>query len=75
MARFGDQNPQATHLTFTMYPGTDVFMPVQDMPVFTEKIDWTLHVLMWQFPKPGIRRKEIQIELRTCRCCCQDTDI
>ena len=26
-ARLGDQNPRATHLTFTMCPGTDMFMP------------------------------------------------
>ena len=27
MARLGDQNPQATQLTFTTCPGTDVYMP------------------------------------------------
>ena len=70
MARFGDQNPRATHLTFTMCPGTDVFMPpeaVQDKPVYTEKIDCfsfgviTLQILTRQFPNPGDRSKEIEI--------------
>ena len=28
MASLGNQNPQATQLTFTMCPGTDVYMPV-----------------------------------------------
>ena len=71
MARLGDQNPQATKLTFTMCPGTDVYMPpeaVQDKPVYTEKIDCfsfgviTLQILTRQFPNPGDRRKEVQID-------------
>ena len=70
MVRLGDQNPQATHLTFTMCPGTDVFMPpeaVRDRPVYTEKIDCfsfgviTLQILTRKFPKPGDRRKSIEI--------------
>ena len=70
MASLGDQNPRATHLTFTMCPGTDVYMPpeaVQDKPVYTEKIDCfsfgviTLQILTRQFPKPRDRRKEIEI--------------
>ena len=70
MASLDDQNPQATHLTFTMCPGTDVYMPpeaVQDEPVYTEKIDCfsfgviTLQILTRQFPKPGKRRKRIEI--------------
>ena len=70
MASLGDQNPRATHLTFTMCPGTDVFMPpeaVRDEPVYTEKIDCfsfgviTLQILTRQFPKPGNRWKEIKI--------------
>ena len=70
MARLGDQNPQATQLTFTMCPGTDVYMPpeaVQDKPVYTEKIDCfsfgviTLQILTREFPKPGDRRKKIQL--------------
>ena len=64
MASLGDQNPRATHHTFTMCPGTDVFMPleaVQDKPVYTEKIDCfsfgviTLQILTRQFPNPGDR--------------------
>ena len=42
MASLGNQNPQATQLTFTMCPGTDVYMPpeaIKDKPVYTEKID------------------------------------
>ena len=70
MASLGDQNPRATHLTFTMCPGTDVYMPpeaVRDKPVYTEKIDCfsfgviTLQILTRQFPKPGDRRRRIEI--------------
>ena len=70
MASLGDQNQRATHLTFTMCPGTDVFMPpeaVRNKPVYTEKIDCfsfgviTLQILTRQFPKPGDRSKEIEI--------------
>ena len=70
MARLGDGNPRATQLTFTMCPGTDVYMPpeaVQDKPVYSEKIDCfsfgviTLQILTREFPKPGDRRKEIEI--------------
>ena len=69
MARLGDQNPQATQLTLTMCPGTDVYMPpeaVKDKPVYTEKIDCfsfgviAVQIVTRQFPKPGDRRKEIQ---------------
>ena len=71
MARLGDINSRATHLTFTMCPGTDVYMPpeaVKDKPVYTEKIDcFSFGVLAVQmmtqlFPQPGDRRKEIEIE-------------
>ena len=69
MARLGDQNPQATQLTFTMCPGTDVYMPpeaVKDKPVYTDKIDCfsfgviAIQIVTRQFPNPGDRRKEIQ---------------
>ena len=69
MVRLGDQNPQAAHLTFTMCPGTDAYMPpeaVKDKPVYTEKIDCfsfgviIVQTITRQFPKPGDRRKEIQ---------------
>jgi serine/threonine protein kinase len=65
MARLGDQNPRATQLTFTMCPGTDVYMPpeaVKDKPVYTEKIDCfsfgviAVQILTRQFPKPGDRQ-------------------
>ena len=42
MASLSDRNRQATKVTFTMCPDTDVYMPpeaVQDKPVYTEKID------------------------------------
>ena len=70
MARLGDGTPRGTQLTFTMCPGTDVYMPpeaVQDKPVYSEKIDCfsfgviTLQILTREFPKPGDRRKEIEI--------------
>ena len=70
MARLGDGNPQATQLTFMMCPGTDVYMPpeaVQDKPVYSEKIDCfsfgviTPQILTREFPKPGDRRKRIEI--------------
>ena len=70
MASLGDQNLQTTQLTFTMCPGTDVYMPpeaVQDKPVYTEKIDCfsfgviTTQIITRQFPKPGDRRKKIQL--------------
>ena len=70
MARLGDLNPQATRLTFTMCPGTDVYMPpeaVDDKPVYTEKIDCfsfgviIVQILTRQFPEPGDRNKLIEI--------------
>ncbi len=60
MASLGDQNPRATKLTFTMCPGTDVYMPpeaVKDKPVYTEKIDCfsfgiiIVQTITRQFPK------------------------
>ena len=71
MARLGDINPQATHLTFTMCPGTEVYMPpeaVKDKPVYTKKIDCfsfgviTVQIMTRLFPQPGDRRKEVEIE-------------
>ena len=65
MASLGDQNPRATQFTFTMCPGTSVYMPpeaVQDKPVYTEKIDCfsfgviTVQIVTQQFPKPGDRQ-------------------
>ena len=67
MARLGDLHSQASRITFTMCPGTDVYMPpeaVDESPVYllyTEKIDcFSLGVLIVQiltreFPKPGDR--------------------
>ena len=70
MARLG-LNPQLTHLSLTMCPGTDVYMPpeaVEDKPVYNEKIDCfsfgviTLQILTQQFPKPGDRRQKVQLD-------------
>ena len=70
MVRLGNHNPRATHLTFTMCPGTDVYMPpeaVQDKPAYTEKIDCfsfgviTLQILTQLFPNPGDRWNNIKI--------------
>ena len=67
MAKLGDLNPR---YTFTMCPGTDVYMPpeaVQDEPVYTEKIDCfsfgviIIQIVTHQFPKPGNRRQKVQI--------------
>ena len=71
MVRLGSLHPSASHLTFTMCPGTDVYMPpeaVKDVPVYTEKIDCfsfgviTVQILTRLFPTPGNRRKEIEID-------------
>ena len=70
MAWLGDQNPQTTQLTYTMCPGTDVYMPpeaVKSKPLYTEKIDCfsfgviAIQIMTRQFPKPGDRRKEIEL--------------
>ena len=70
MARLGDINPQATRFTNTMCPGADVYMPpeaVQDKPVYTDKIDCfsfgviIVQILTRQFPKPGDRLQEIEL--------------
>ena len=70
MARLG-LNPQLTHRSLTMCPGTDVYMPpeaVEDKPVYTEKIDCfsfgviTLQILTRQFPKPGDRRQKVVLD-------------
>ena len=71
MARLGNMNPRATHLTFTMCPGTDVYMPpeaVKDKPVYTERIDCfsfgviAVQIMTRLFPQPGDRRKEVEVE-------------
>ena len=70
MAKLGDMNPKVIRYTFTMCPGTDVYMPpeaVKDEPVYTEKIDCfsfgviIVQILTRQFPKPGNRRQEVEI--------------
>ena len=69
MARLGDLNPRASHLTFTMCPGTDVYMPpeaVRSQPVYNEKVDCfsfgvvIVQMLSRQFPKPGDRLKKVR---------------
>jgi hypothetical protein len=70
MAKLGDLNPRMSHLTFTMCPGTDVYMPpeaVQDKPVYTEKIDCfsfgvvVIQMLTRQFPKPDDRMQRVEM--------------
>ena len=70
MAKLGGLNLQATRYTFTMCPGTDVYMSpeaVQDEPVYTEKIDCfsfgviIVQTLTRQFPKPGNRRQKVEV--------------
>ena len=70
MAKLGDLNTRMSRLTFTMCPGTDVYMPpeaVQDQPVYTEKIDCfsfgviMIQVLTHPFPKPGDRMQRVEI--------------
>lgn len=65
MAKLGD----LSH-TFTMCPGTDVYMPpesVDDKPLYTEKIDCfsfgviIIQILTQIFPNPGDRNKIIEI--------------
>ena len=72
MARLGDiSSLSAQHLTFTMCPGTDVYMPpeaVKEKPVYTDKIDCfsfgviAIQIMTRLSPKPGDRRKKIEIE-------------
>ena len=72
MARLGDiTSLSAQHLTFTTCPGTDVYMPpeaVKEKPVYTDKIDCfsfgviAIQIITRLFPKPGDRRKKIEIE-------------
>ena len=70
MARFGELCLEASNLTLTVCPGTDVFMPpeaVQNRTVYTEKIDCfsfgviTVQILTRIFPKPSERHKSIEI--------------
>ena len=70
MARLGDYSPQISQLTYTMCPGTDAYMPpeaVKEQPAYSEKIDCfsfgviMLQILTREFPKPGNRRKEVEI--------------
>lgn len=70
LSDFGMAKLSDTSHTFTMCPGTDVYMPpesVDDKPVYTEKIDCfsfgviIVQILTRQFPKPGDRNKVIEI--------------
>ena len=70
MARLGDFSPQISQLTYTMCPGTDAYMPpeaVKEEPDYSEKIDCfsfgviVMQILTREFPKPGNRRKEVEI--------------
>ena len=68
MAKLG--NHSATKFTYTVAPGTDVYMPpeaVQDKPVYTEKLDCfsfgviIIQVLTNLFPNPGERRRIVHV--------------
>ena len=68
MARLSEGNRRATHLTNTVCPGTDVYMPpeaVDERAAYTEKIDCfsfgviVLQMLTRLFPKPGERIETI----------------
>ena len=70
MARLGELSSKMTQLTYTMCPGTDAYMPpeaVKEEPEYSEKIDCfsfgviIVQMLTQQFPKPGNRRKEVEI--------------
>ena len=70
MAKLGDINPRVSRLTFTMCPGTDVYMPpeaIQDQPVYSEKIDCfsfgviVVQMLTRRFPNPGDRMRRVEI--------------
>lgn len=70
MAILRDINPQTSHFTNTLCPGTDVYMPpeaVHENPTYTEKLDsfsfgvLMVQILTRQFPKPGDRMQEVQL--------------
>ena len=70
MASLVGLSSKLTQHTFTMCPGTEVYMPpeaVDDHPVYSEKMDCfsfgviTLQVLTRQFPKPGKRHQLVDI--------------
>ena len=71
MARLSELNPKTNCPTFTVCPGTDVYMPpeaIQDNPKYTEKIDCfsfgvlVLQMLTREFPNPGDRRRVVPSE-------------
>ena len=77
MAKLGHINPQATQLTLTLCPGTNVYMPpeaVKDNPVYTEKIDCfsfgvlALQIMTRQFPQPGDRQRDGIISKNISEC-------
>ena len=70
MASLIDQLSPQTIRTFTMCPGTDVYMPpeaVKEQPTYSEKIDCfsfgviIVQILTRKLPNPGNRLKEIKI--------------
>ena len=73
MARLTSLNLHTIHVTRTIHPITDVYMPpeaVQDKPVYTEKLDCfsfgviLVQIMTQQFPKPGNRSQEVNSGLR-----------
>ena len=72
MARLADLSLQPSHVSFTLCPGTEVYMPpeaVKDKPEYTEKLDCfsfgvlTIQMLSRQFPKPGGRLKNVDMSI------------
>jgi serine/threonine protein kinase len=70
LSDFGMAKLSDTGYTFTMCPGTDVYMPpesVEDKPLYTETMDCfsfgviIVQILTQQFPQPSDRNKIIEI--------------
>ena len=69
MAKLYDSEAR-THLTLTVCPGTDPFMPpeaIKEPPVYTAKIDsfsfgvLIIQILTHKYPKPSNRQKEVRL--------------
>ena len=65
-------NPRATRPTYTMCPGSDVYMPpetIKAKPTYNEKVDCfafgvvVVQIITRKFPEPGDRQKELNIIL------------
>ena len=70
MARLDGLNPRTTRPTYTMCPGSDVYMPPETTkakPVYNETVDCfafgvlVIQIVTRKFPDPGDRQKELHI--------------